>query len=273
MRPVQSHPACSSPFSSDPIAIWHHRLSAADFTKPLAIPNPVIFPAMTKTSAIQLRRWPSPIAGASFVLISSCLLPAGAQAAGFSGSFAPANWILNNTNPDQSLDSTQYTCFALNEVACVEAIAPSAGAVVVVGSVWGQQVGGGVANTLRTTTWSVTNTGPNALISFDWALGTSGETNQIASYLVNLANVVLSSIDGNSGSILSLPLATGDSFGFRVTTSDNTGNSGILSISNFNATPFSPPSTSVPVPLPLAGGAAAFAFSRRLRRRIRRSRS
>jgi hypothetical protein len=206
-------------------------------------------------------------------LISSCLLPAGAQAAGFSGSFAPANWILNNTNPNQSLDSTQYTCFALNEVACVEAIAPSSGAVVVVGSVWGQQVGGGVANTLRTTTWSVTNTGPNALISFDWALGTSGETNQVASYLVNLANVVLSSIDGNSGSILSLPLATGDSFGFRVTTSDNTGNSGILSISNFNATPFSPPSTSVPVPLPLSGGAAAFAFSRRLRRRIRRSRS
>ena len=222
--------------------------------------------------AIQLRRWPSPIAGASFALISSCLLPAGAQAAGFSGSFAPVNWILTNTNPDQSLDSTQYTCFALNDVACVEAINTSTGAVDLVGSV-SSQVGGGVANTLRTTTWSVTNTGPNASISFDWALGTSGETNQTAFYLVNLAIVVLSSTDGDSSSILSLPLATGDSFGFRVTTSDNAGNSGILSIRNFNATPFSPPSTRVPGPLPLAGGAAAFAFSRRLRRRIRSSRS
>ena len=226
---------------------------------------------MTLTSAIQLRRGLSPIAGLSLALISSCLLPAGAKAAGFSGSFALNNWFLTNTSPDQSLDSTQYRCFVLNEVACVENIYAS-GAVDVVGSVFGQ-VGGGASSTLRTTTWSVTNTGPNALISFDWGLNTNGETNQIASYLVNLANVVLSSINGNSGSILSLPLATGDSFGFRVTTSDNAGNSGILSIRNFNATPFSPPSTSVPGPLSLAGGAAAFAFSRHLRRRIRRSRS
>jgi len=228
---------------------------------------------MTLTSAIQLRRQLSPIAGLSLALISSCLLPAGAKAANFSGSFAPVNWILTNTNPDESLDSTQYTCLVLNEVACVEAIAPSTGAVDVVGSVWGQQGGGGASNTIRTTTWSVTNTGPNALISFDWGLNTNGETNQTASYLVNLANVVLSSNNGDSGSITRLPLATDDSFGFRVTTSDNAGNSGILSIRNFNATPFSPPSTSVPGPLPLAGGAAAFAFSSRLRRRIRRSRT
>ncbi len=227
---------------------------------------------MTKTSAIQLRRRLSPIAGLSLALISSCLLPAGAQAAGFSGSFAPVNWILTNTNPGQSLSSTQYTCSVLNDVACVENIDPSTGAVEVVGSLSGQ-VGGGGTSTLRTTTWSVTNTGPNALISFDWGLNTNGETNQTASYLVNLVNFVLSSDDGDSSSITSLLLATGDSFGFRVTTSDNAGNSGILSITSFNATPFSPPSTSVPGPLPLAGGAAAFAFSRGLRRRIRRSRS
>jgi hypothetical protein len=225
---------------------------------------------MTLTSAIPLRRRLSPIAGLLLALSSSCLLPAGAMAAGFSGSFAPVNWILTNTNPDQSLDSTQYTCSALNDVACVEAIDTSTGAVDVVGSVSGQ-VGGGVANTLRTTTWSVINTGPNALISFDWDLNTLG-TNQTASYLFNLANVVLSSNNGDSGSITSLPLATGDSFGFRVATSDNVGELGVFSISNFNAMPFSPPSTNVPGPLPLAGGAAAFAFSRRLRRRCRRSR-
>jgi len=154
----------------------------------------------------------------------------------------------------------------LNDVACVENIDPLTGAVDVVGSVVGQQ-GGGVANTLRTSTWSLINTGPNALIKFDWILETFGETNQTASYLVNLTNVVLSSNDGDSGSIASLLLASGASFGFRVITSDNVGNSGILSITNFSATPVTTPA-SVPGPLPLAGGLAAFAWSRRLRCRL-----
>jgi hypothetical protein len=109
------------------------------------------------------------------------------------------------------------------------------------------------------------------LISFDWAVDTSGGANQTASYLVNLANFVLSSNDGDFGSITSLLLANGDSFGFRVTTSDNNGDPGILSISSFSATLVTNP-VLVPGPLPLAGGAVAFAFSRRLRRRIRRSR-
>jgi len=154
----------------------------------------------------------------------------------------------------------------LNDVACVENIDPLTGAVDVVGSVVGQQ-GGGVANTLRTSTWSLINTGPNALIKFDWILETFGETNQTASYLVNLTNVVLSSNNGDSGSITSLLLASGASFGFRVITSDNVGNSGILSITNFSATPVTTPA-SVPGPLPLAGGLTAFAWSRRLRCRL-----
>jgi hypothetical protein len=88
--------------------------------------------------------------------------------------------------------------------------------------------------------------------------------NQSASYLVDLVNIVLSSADA-SGSIQSLLLATGNSFGFRITTFDNVGELGILSIANFNATSSSSPTTSVPGPLPLVGGAAALAFSRRLR--------
>jgi hypothetical protein len=198
---------------------------------------------------------------------SLALFTPSAKAAGFTASFDPANWILTNTNPDQSLNSTQYTCFVLNDVACVEKIETITGAVDVVGSVSGQQGGNG-ANIPRTTTWSLTNTGPHALISFDWALDTFGGANQTASYLVNLANVVLSSNDGDSGSITSLLLANGDSFGFRVTTSDNNGDPGILSISSFSATLVTNPA-SVPGPLPLAGGVAAFAWSRRLRSRLR----
>jgi hypothetical protein len=216
------------------------------------------------TPPIQQRRQLSPIAALSLALISSCLLPPGAKADGFSGSFSPSNWILINTNPDESLGISEYTCAALH-VACVENIDPSTGSVDVVGSVSGQLGGGEALNFPRTTTWSLINTGPNALISFDWVLNTSGGMNQTASYQVNLDNIVLSSADA-SGSIQNLLLATGYSFGFRITTSDNVGELGILSIANFSATPISSPPTSVPGPLPIVGGAAALAFSRRLRR-------
>jgi hypothetical protein len=204
-------------------------------------------------------------------ITSLALFAPSASAAGFTASFDPANWILTNTNPPESLDNSQYTCGVVNDVACVENIDPLTGAVDVVGSVAGQQGGGG-ASTLRTTTWSLTNTGPNALIHFDWGLETFAETNQTASYLVNLTDVVLSSIDGDSGSVSSLLVASGASFGFRVITSDNVGNSGILSITNFSAKPVTNPA-SVPGPLPLAGGVAAFAWSRRLRSRVREHRS
>jgi len=203
-------------------------------------------------------------------ITSLVLCAPSARAAGLTGSFDLANWILTNTDPDQSLNSSQSTCGVDNDVACVDNIDLITGAVDVVGSV-ANQTGGGVANTPRTTTWSLTNTGPSALINFDWDLETFGETNQTASYLVNLSDFVLSSNDGDTGNITSLLLASGASFGFRVITSDNNGNSGILSITNFSATPVTNPA-SVPGPLPLAGGVAAFAWSRRLRSRLRRSR-
>lgn len=212
------------------------------------------------------------LAGASSLagITSLVLCAPSARAAGFSGSFAPVNWILTNTNPPESLNSTQYTCGVLNDVACVENIDPLTGAVDVVGSV-SSQAGGGDPNTRRTTTWSLTNTGPNALINIDWALDAFGGSNQSASYLVNLVDVVLSSVSGDSGNITNLPLASGANFGFRVTTTDNNGDPGILSITNFSATPITSP-TSVPGPLPLAGGVAAFGWSRRLRSRLRNRR-
>ncbi len=53
---------------------------------------------------------PAAVAGLSLlaVVTSACVLPAGARAAGFSGSFDPANWsIVNTTNgvKDQILTS------------------------------------------------------------------------------------------------------------------------------------------------------------------------
>jgi hypothetical protein len=77
--------------------------------------------------------------------------------------------------------------------------------------------------------------------------------------------------DGDVGSVSNITLAPFETFGFRVTTTDNISEFGKLSITNFTATPTA--ASEVPAPLPLAGAAAAFSWSRRLRRRSHALRS
>jgi hypothetical protein len=226
------------------------------------------------TTATSRQNLLASLAGLGIAVIGSCLLPATVHAAGFSGSFYPANWSIANVGggaPDQTLFGSgsppQYTCNPSQQVACAENIDAVSGAVDVVGSVSGQP-GGETAGLSRTTTWTVTNGGQETVLSFDWALATfaSGATNQSVSYLIGGTENFLSSSDGDSGSLYNISLAAGETFGFRVSTTDNTGDYGVLSISNFTA-------TSVPGPLPLAGGIAAFRWSRRLRRRCRERQS
>ena len=231
------------------------------------------------TTATLLRRSLTPLEGLTLALITTALFPATVRAAGFSGSFDPGNWSIVNTTSgsiDQTLTSNgsppttaaDYSCGIVNDVACVENISASSGAVDVVGSVAGL-TGGGTANTVRTTTWTVTNGSAAALLSFDWALNTvpnEDATNQTAFYLVGSSETLISS-GANVGSFSGIALAPGESFGFRVTTTDNTGDYGILSITGFNDAL----EVQVPAPLPLAGGLAAFSWSRRLRRRINSS--
>ena len=223
------------------------------------------------TTATLFRRCLTPLAGLTLALLGSCLLPAASRAAGFSGSFDPANWsIVNATSGvvDETLSSATYTCFSGgNDVACVENLSAASGGVDVVGSSSTEVNGGGTANTVRTTTWTVTNGSAAALLSFDWALATlptTTATTQTVSYLVGSTVTDISSSAGSSGSFTSIALAAGESFGFRVTTADNNGDYGTLSITNFTDANDVP----VPGPLPLAGGIAAFSWSRRLRRRI-----
>jgi hypothetical protein len=226
------------------------------------------------TISTLLQRTNTPLAGLTLALLASLVLPGEAKAVGFINSFAPANWsIVNTTNGvvDETLSSATYTCFSGgNDVACVENLSELSGAVDVVGSLTGF-TGGGSAGTLRTTTWTVTNGSTAALLSFDWALSTygAGATNQTVSYLVGSSVTNISSANATFGNFSSIPLAAGESFGFRVATTDNTGENGILSISNFTAANSTP--TPVPGPLPLAGVIPFLAWSRRLRSRIRRS--
>ena len=221
-------------------------------------------------------------AGLSVALIGTCLLPAGARAAGFSGSFDPANWSIVNTTAgaiDQTLSGSgippAYTCGSpTNDVACAENVDAINGGVDVVGSVAIAGFnGGGTANTVRTTTWTVTNGAQSSVLSFSWALATlasSTATNQRVSYLIGAIETPISSTAGDAGSLTNITVGASETFGFRVTTDDNISDYGVLTISSFDAVN-SP--ASVPGPLPLAGGIAAFSWSRRLRRRIRQRNS
>ena len=222
------------------------------------------------------------LAGLSVALIGPCLLPAGARAAGFSGSFDPANWSIVNTTAgvnDQTLSAGSgippaYTCGSTNanDVACAEQVDASTGSVDVVGSVSGFN-GGGTANTIRTTTWTVTNGAQSSVLSFSWALATLASPtagNQSVSYLIGAIETPISSTAGDAGSLTNITVGASETFGFRVTTADNISDYGVLTISAFDAVN-SP--VSVPGPLPLAGGIAAFSWSRRLRSRIRQRNS
>jgi hypothetical protein len=102
---------------------------------------------------------------------------------------------------------------------------------------------------------------------FSWALATTlpSATNQSAWYLIGTNATQLTASDGDSGSVSNISLAPFETFGFRVSTTDNIGDFGVLSITNFTATPTN--ASEVPAPLPLAGAAAGFSWSRRLRRR------
>ena len=220
-------------------------------------------------SAAPLHRRLAPLVGVGIALVSACLLPAAAGAAGFSGSFDPANWSIVNTTEgsvDQTLSGSgsppAYTCTETNDVACAENVDATTGAVDVVGSVAGFD-GGGTGNTARTTTWTVTNGAQPSTLMFSWAfatLPTESATKQSAWYLVGTNATQLTASGGGSGSVSNISLAPFETFGFRVSTDDNIGDYGVLSITNFTA-------TEVPAPLPLTGAAATFHWSRRLRRR------
>lgn len=230
------------------------------------------------TTATRRHRRLAPITRLGVALIGTCLLPAAAGATGFSGSFDPANWSIVNTTDgsvDQTLTSSgsppvtsaAYYCGISNQVACAQNVDATNGGVDVVGSIEGPD-GGGIGNTARTTTWTVTNGAQSSSLMFSWAfatLPTEAANNQSAWYLVGTNATQLNASGGGSGSVSNVSLAPFETFGFRVSTTDNISDFGVLSITNFTATPTA--ASEVPAPLPLAGAAAGFSWSRRLRRR------
>jgi hypothetical protein len=199
----------------------------------------------------------------------SLALPSAGQAAGLTGSFAPVNWVLSNTNADETFSSPQNTCAALSyQVACVTINDALTGSFDVIGSADSFDGGAntsGAPTTDRTTTWKLVNTGLPAYVSFKWLFSNGEDNTDIASYLIGTSETILSDVPSVIASpIVNLTIASNSSIAFRVRTTDNSGNPASLSITNFDAVP-------VPAPLPLLGVAVAFGWSRKLRRRLKRA--
>lgn len=193
------------------------------------------------------------------------------QAMGLTGPFAPANWLLTNTNADESIPGDpQYTCGSLGyDVACVQLNSVATGAWDLIGSAEGYSGGDntpGAMTTDRTTTWSAPVTGVAQVVSFDW-LFTNGEaTTDVSSYIVSDGVTETETVLSTAPTLVPAPVTnvlvpSGGRLGFRVATT-NAGNPAILSITAFHASP-------VPGPLPLLGAAMAFRATRQLRRRQR----
>ncbi len=205
------------------------------------------------------------------VMAIPLVLPMGTpiHAMGLTGPFAPANWLLSNTNADETIAGDPlYTCGNLGyDVACIQLNSVATGAWDVIGSTEGYAGGDnspGALTTDRTTTWSAPVTGLAQFISFDWLFSNGEPSVDIASYVVSdgvtQTETFLSTTPTLAVATVSNVLVpSGGRLGYRITTT-NTGNPAILSVTAFSATP-------VPGPLPLLGAALAYGSSRRLRRR------
>jgi hypothetical protein len=116
-----------------------------------------------------------------------------------------------------------------------------------------------LGNTAATIDWTIPITENRAgSISFDWSYEPfdSGIGDDSAFYLLNGTPVILATNDGTSNiqtssSPISLTVANGDVFGFRVSTSSNSGGSGAFTVNNFTATPVPFESDTLPVLLSL----------------------
>ena len=129
---------------------------------------------------------------------TSLALPVAGQAAGLTGAFAPENWVLTNTNEDQTIPSPGYTCAALSyDVACVTINDPVTGFFAVIGSAVGFAGGDnaiGALTTERTTTWKLVNSGLPAEVSFKWLFSNGDNGTDIASFLLGSSETILSDV-------------------------------------------------------------------------------
>ena len=183
------------------------------------------------------------VAGAA-LLVDSGSVQALTVQNGFDGYYNPDNWTLSENGGDGSVNTAE---------------AP--GSISITGS--DRDEGSEISvNTDYTIAAAASGS-----INFSWAFTTTDIvlTADGFGYLIGPNFVELTNMPG-SGSI-SINVTAGETFGFRVFSTDDKGDPGIAMISSFSAL-VPDPVEQVPAPLPLLGVGAVFFWSRRLRRRL-----
>ena len=160
---------------------------------------------------------------------------AGSANAAFIGPYDPASFVLTNMNSDG------FAEFRPN------------GSLVLTG-------GNNGSGTPGTTNFLVAAAG-TGLVTFNFSYSSlDAVLAEVVGYMVGSSFNLLADRDGTSGPV-SFAVTAGQTFGFRIATEDNTGEPGILTVSNFSA----PTGSAVPEPSTLglmAAGLATAAFWR-----------
>lgn len=149
--------------------------------------------------------------GRGWVAALVCLtgVESASAAISFSGSYAPANWTLTNSNADGFVDTTNApTSITLT--------------------------GGDNGSGFGTTDYTVTATNSET-ISYDWNYSSTDEPGfDEFLRLLNGSATFLADSNGQSGTD-SFAVSPGDTFGFRIATDDNVFGPGIVTVGDFSA--------------------------------------
>lgn len=141
--------------------------------------------------------------------LAAVAIPAAAKA-DFSGPYAPPNWTFENTGTSNGFVNTSGAPASI--------------------TLTGGNSGSGAGDTNFTIAAVA-----SGLLSFNWSYSSSDSLSyDTGNFLLNGSPTFLANNSGGSG-MFSIPLTSGDVFGFNVHSMDNAFGPGVLTVSNFNA--------------------------------------
>lgn len=172
----------------------------------------------------------------SYIFLALLAATAGRGDAAFIGPYDPVNFVLTNLNSDGFAEPRPN------------------GSLVITG-------GNNGSGTTGTTNFLVSAAG-TGLVTFNFSYSSlDAVLAEVVGYMIGSSFTLLADRDGSFGPV-SFAVTSGQTFGFRITTEDNQGEPGILTVSDFSA----PLGSAVPEPASWLSAAAGLAATLAWRR-------